>query len=160
LSVLFEYDPDYYQIAVNSAGIQGVEKAEKQLALYFINLRWAQYLESMEYVRDGIHLTLIGGKNPIDEYHRIAIAAFDEMMQDITDDILASMKRYRITPDGIDMESNGLNGATTTWTYLIDESSNQFSRIPGLIKNVSNQIKGTVFTIRGLFRRLASPRIK
>ena len=108
----------------------------------------------MEYIRDGIHFMLIAGKNPIDEYHRTAIAAFDEMMEDIKEDTVSSMKKYKITADGIDMKASGLSGATTTWTYLIDESSSQFSRIPYLAKNISNQIKGTVFTVSGLLRRL------
>jgi preprotein translocase subunit SecA len=151
LELMEKHDPGYYQTLVASAGTGGVRKAERQLALYFINLRWAQYLESMEYVRDGIHLTLIGGKNPIDEYHRIAISAFEEMMQDIHNDILSAMKRYRITSEGIDMEANGLGGATTTWTYMIDDSDNQFSRIPYLLKSASNKIKGTVFTVQEIY---------
>ncbi|MDF2632256.1 MAG: SecA domain protein [Caproiciproducens sp.] len=152
--LLLEREPAYYKKLIDSAGKSGVEKAERQLTLYFINFHWAQYLESMEYIRDGIHFMLIAGKNPIDEYHRTAIAAFDEMMEDIKEDIVSSMKKYKITADGIDMKASGLSGATTTWTYLIDESSSQFSRIPYLAKTISNQIKGTVFTVSGLLRRL------
>jgi len=151
-----EREPAYDQSLIASAGKAGVEKAEKQLALYFINLHWAQYLESMEYVRDGIHLTLIGGKNPIDEYHRAAISAFDEMMEDTKEDIASSMKKYKITADGIDMKTSGLGGATTTWTYLIDDRSSQFSRIPYLMKNLSNGINGTVFTVSGLLDKIRS----
>jgi len=154
LEPFLEREPKYYESLINSVGKAGVEKAEKQLTLYFINLHWAQYLESMEYVRDGIHLTLIGGKNPIDEYHRVAITAFDEMMDDIKNDIVSSMKKYKITADGIDMKAAGLGGATTTWTYLINERSNQFSRIPYLVKNISNKINGTVFTVSDLMYRL------
>jgi len=152
--LLFEREPAYYKKLIDSAGKSGIEKAEKQLTLYFINFHWAQYLESMEYIRDGIHFMLIAGKNPIDEYHRTAIAAFDEMMEDIKEDIVSSMKKYKITADGIDMKASGLSAATTTWTYLIDESSSQFSRIPYLAKNISNQIKGTVFTVSELLHRL------
>lgn len=154
LSFFAEREPEYYRNLVKTVGIEGVSKAERQLTLYYINLHWAQYLESMESVRDGIHLMLIGGKNPIDEYHRAAISAFDEMMDDIKNDIIISMKRYQITADGIDLKSNGLNGATTTWTYLIDESSSQFSRLPHFVKTVTNQIEGTVFTVQAVFQRI------
>lgn len=152
--VFAEREPQYCRKLMESVGEPGVKKAEKQLALYFINLHWAQYLESMEYVRDGIHLTLIGGKNPIDEYHRAAISAFEEMTQDIITDVVSSMKKYPITADGIDMKKAGLCGATTTWTYLIDESSNQFNRLPYLVKNISNQLKGTVFTVSNWMNRM------
>jgi preprotein translocase subunit SecA len=155
LSGISGSDPEYYGRLTAQAGEQGVAKAEKQLALYYINLHWAQYLESMEYVRDGIHLVVIGGKSPVNEYHRTAIAAFDEMMRDIVDDVAAGMRRFRITSSGIDMESGGLKGATATWTYLIDDSNTQFSRIPHLVNTVSNQVRGTVFTVQGLFRKAA-----
>lgn len=154
LHILSLKEPELYQKLIGSVGKVGVEKAEKQLALYFINLRWAQYLESMEYVRDGIHLTLIGGKNPIDEYHRVAIEAFSELIADIHQDIITSMKKYSVTSDGIDMQSAGLGGATTTWTYLIDESSSQFSRLPYLINRISDKMNGTVFTFSGLLSKI------
>ena len=153
LCTLERSNPEIFQRLVEKAGAAGVAKAEQQLSLYFINFCWARFLESMEYARDGIHLMLIASKNPIDEYHRISISAFDEMMQDIGEHVDRCMVKFPITADGIDLKQNGLNGATTTWTYMIDESSSQFSRIPYLMKTVSNRIKGTVFTVQGLFHR-------
>lgn len=126
---LEEADPVAARSLLEKAGEQGVKKAQRQLSLYFINLHWAQYLESMEYVRDGIHLTVVGGKNPIDEYHRTAIQCFDEMLKDIQQNVAAAMKINPITEDGIDMEHAGLCGATTTWTYQIDDSNSQFNQL-------------------------------
>jgi preprotein translocase subunit SecA len=153
LCTLGRSNPEIFGRLVEKAGTSGVAKAEQQLSLYFINFCWARFLESMENARDGIHLMLIGSKNPIDEYHRIAITAFDEMMRDISEQVDRCMVKFQITADGIDLKQNGLSGATTTWTYMIDESSSQFSRIPYLMKTVSNRIKGAVFTVQDLFRR-------
>lgn len=146
-------DPEYYQSLLLKCSLKGIELAEKQLTLYFMNKHWAEYLDSMEDVRNGIHLMIIGGKKPLTEYHRIAIAAFDEMTADINYDVIESMKKYEITDDGIDMNAAGLIGATSTRTYMIDESSSQFRRIPQLLKTVSNQINGTVFSVKGLFEK-------
>lgn len=152
--VLSEREPALYARLVKTAGKTGIEKAERQLMLYFINRNWAEYLETMSNVRDGIHLMVIGGKNPVDEYHRIAIETFVQMTEAIKTDVLAVMKTAEITPDGIDMEKEGLLGGTTTWTYLIDESSDQFSRLPYLVGAVSNQIRGAVFSISDSFKKL------
>lgn len=153
LTTFQEQEPDIYQKYVETAGKRGVKCAESQLTLYYINQHWADFLMTMENVRNGIHLMIIGGKSPLDEYHRISIAAFDEMIEDIKKDVISSMKKYKITSDGIDMEEAGLSGATTTWTYMIDESNSQFRRIPQLMKTVSNTINGTVFTLQQIFSK-------
>ena len=153
-TLLKQEEPRIYQSLVNTAGKRGVDRAERQLTLHFINKHWSDYLESMENVRSGIHLMVIGGKNPLDEYHRIATLAFEEMQQDIRQDVIAWMQKADITEEGMNMQKAGLGGATTTWTYMIDESSNQFSRIPEMIKTVSNTIQGTVFTFQELFQSM------
>ncbi|MEI6578572.1 MAG: accessory Sec system translocase SecA2 [Eubacteriales bacterium] len=153
-NILFEREQQYYDELIEKCGSEGVKLAEKQLMLYFLNRHWADYLESMEDVRNGIHLMVVGGKKPLTEYHRIAIAAFDEMMEEINYDVIESMKKYDITENGIDMKAAGLIGATSTRTYMIDESNSQFRRIPQLLKTVSNRIDGTVFTVHGLFEKV------
>lgn len=152
-SFIKDSDPAYYEDLVVRCGETGVTLAEKQLALYYINRHWADYLDSMENARNGIHLMIVGGKRPLDEYHRIAIAAFDEMMEEIREDIVEATKKYKITENGIDMKSAGLIGATSTRTYMIDESKSQFRKIPHLIKSVSNRINGPVFTVQGLLKK-------
>jgi Preprotein translocase subunit SecA (ATPase, RNA helicase) len=152
--ILSEREPDLFLRLLKTAGSTGIDKAERQLMLYFINRNWAEYLETMSSVRDGIHLMVIGGKNPVDEYHRIAIETFVQMIEAIKNDVLAMTKTAEITPDGIDMEKEGLLGGTTTWTYLIDESSDQFSRLPYLVGAVSNQIRGAVFSISDSLKKL------
>lgn len=134
------------------AGEKGVEKATKQLTLYYTNLRWAEYMEYMEYVRDGIHLTVIGGLNPNAEYHKFAIEAFDEIRKEIESDVSHGLNHLEITENGIDMEAAGLENATSTWTYLIDERSSQFSALPRLINGISNQMRGTLFSLSSLFK--------
>lgn len=146
-SLLQNKEKDLYERLVSKAGKKGVGLAEKQLLLYFTNLHWAEYLESMEYVRDGIHLTVIGGLNPMDEYNKIAVEAFDEIRKAIEADVIHGLKNYKITESGIDMDAAGLGNSTTTWTYLIDESKSQFSALPHLIKGINNQMKGTLFSI-------------
>ena len=152
--ILLEEKPVVYRKLVYLYGKRGVTIAEKQLTLYFININWASYLAAMEDKRNGIHLMIVGGKNPLDEYQIFAASAFNEMTADIKRDVVEYMQKCSITENGIDMKEAGLSGATTTWTYMINESASQFSRIPHLVKSMSNTIRGTAFTFQGLFSKL------
>lgn len=152
--ILKSHDLPFYEAMVKKYGPRGVLTAEKQLSLYFININWACYLAAMEDMKNGIHLMVVGGKSPLDEYHRFAISAYEEMWEDIKADVIAHMKSCAITGDGIDMEKEGLTGATTTWTYTISESASQFSRIPHLMRSMSNRANGAIFTVQGIYRKL------
>lgn len=147
-------EPEFYQSLVERVGKRGVATAEKQLLLYFINQNWASYLESMEHMRSGVHLMVIGKKNPLDEYAHFSISAFDEMLDDTRRDVVEHMKKCNITENGIDMEGAGLLGATSSWTYMIDDSASQFSRIPQIVQAVTHSVKGTLFSLRGIFAKL------
>lgn len=152
--ILKDDKPAVYKELVERHGNSGVTIAEKQLTLYFINVNWASYLFAMEEKRSGIHLMIIGQKNPLDEYQIFAVSAFHEMMADIRSNVVDYMQKCTINEDGIDMDEAGLSGATTTWTYMINESSSQFSRIPHLVKSMSNTIQGTVFTLQGITSKI------
>ncbi len=152
--IIREEAPDVYRRLIDRIGEKGVRLAERQLILYFINMNWASYLAAMEDKRRGIHLMIIGGKSPLEEYQAFALAAFAEMTADIKSDVVEHMQKCQITEAGIDMAQAGLLGATTTWTYMINESASQFSRIPHLIKSVAATMQGTLFTLRGLYAKL------
>lgn len=125
-------NPALFEYYCNAVGLDGIRCAEKQLTLYFINLHWADYLCTMENVRNGIHLSIIGGLNPIDEYNKAAVLFFADMEEDIKEDVLSHIKTCKISAAGIDMKGAGLLGATSTCTYMINESKSQFARLPDL----------------------------
>ncbi len=136
-----ENDFDLYLKCEKEAGKEGVESAEKALSLYFINQHFSAYLEAMEEVKSGIHLTIVGGKNPFDEFNRIAIEAFEEMHRDIVFDVLSKMRECTITKEGIDLAAFGMIPDTGTWTYMVDDSTGQFNHLPALMNMLSKKIK-------------------
>jgi preprotein translocase subunit SecA len=152
-SFIQDNDQAYYEDLILKHNEKDVHLAEKQLALYYINRHWADYLDSMENARNGIHLMIVGGKRPLTEYHRIAIDAFDEMMEEIREDVIEATRKYPITENGIDMKSAGLIGATSTRTYIIDESKSQFRKKTHLVKTVQNRVDKPVFTMDSLLKK-------
>ncbi len=130
------------------------DKVEKQLTLYYINKHWSEYLDYISYIRESIHLVVLGKQNPLFEYNKLAVQAFDEMQTEIEEDILRAFEGAEITEEGIDMEREGMKAPSATWTYLISDSPEQFSNLPFLMKAISNAVKGPLFTISSLSKKL------
>lgn len=122
-------------------GDEKVDLIERQLILYYMNRCWAEYLEYMQDVRQGIHLVVVGGKTPLDEYRRTAIYAFTEMFRTIESNVIDAFDTVIVGENGIDLEKSNLKGPTATWTYLIDESSDQFSAMPEFLRKIMGDKK-------------------
>ena len=120
-------------------GKEKVALVERQLLLFYMNRYWAEYLEHISDVRQGIHLVVIGGKNPLDEFRREAILAFTSMYEQIDRAVVDAFDTAIIGENGVDFEASNLRGPTSTWTYLIDESADQFSRLPDLLRKLTGQ---------------------
>jgi preprotein translocase subunit SecA len=52
------------------------------------------------------------------------------------------------------MEKEGLMGPSSTWTYLINDSPDQFSNLPHMMKAASAMITGPLFTIRSIYKKI------
>ena len=164
LAFLERANPEKYKEVFCIAGIDGIIRAEQQLALFFINKHWAEFLDSLEYVRKGIHFmslkndsfaSLIGGGKTaaLTEYTRIVINHIDQTMDNIKQDIIKKMETLPITKNGIDLDEAGLRGGTTTWTYAVDESLMQFSKGHAVMKKFRSKLSGEDGIITKYYRR-------
>jgi len=117
-------------------GKEKVDLIERQLVLHYLNRCWAEYLEYITDLRQGIHLVVVGGKVPLDEYRRESILAFTEMFHRIEEYVVTAFDTVVVGANGVDLEKSDLKGPTSTWTYLIDESADQFSRMPELFQKL------------------------
>ncbi|MCQ4635962.1 hypothetical protein NE619_04425 [Anaerovorax odorimutans] len=133
ITFLKDKAPQLYSLKLLEGGEAGVIRAQQQLLLYYINEHWADYLLTMENVREGIHLVILGKENPIDVYQRFADKAFWEMEEDIKEDVLGKLKTCKITENGLDLKVEGLNKSTSTQTFMIDESKGQFASPRGIL---------------------------
>ena len=82
-------------------------------------------------VREGIHLAVVGGQSPLDEFHRVVQPEFSTLNKKIIDAVVQTFQSLPIGPQGIDLASQGIRGPSSTWTYLV--SDHQFGRWVGLI---------------------------
>jgi len=145
-AILENGNPDKFDEVILQAGINGIKRAEQQLALYYINKHWAECLDTFDTVRRNIHFTVIGKlltqRGPLEEYNSIVVDLCEKMSGNIKQDILSKMEALKITRDGIDMDEAGLRGRTTTWTYAVDESPFQFNALRGIAKEFWDSISG------------------
>ena len=152
-ALLEKANPGKYQEVLHQAGIDGLKRAEQQLALFFINKNWAELLDAVENARNGIHFMSLrdGGSmsrivkahsSVLDEYTRIVINLCDQMSLNMKQDILQKLETLSITENGINLDEAGFNGGTTTWTYAIDESAAQFSELNSIVKNMRGKFSG------------------
>lgn len=154
LETISSKEAGIYNELRTKVGEDVLRKVEKQITLYHINKCWADYLDFIGYQREGVHLVAIGKKDPLTEFHRIAIDAFNEIMDTIDCEVIKTFKSVEINENGIDVEKEGILGPSSTWTYLINENSDKFSRISALLIASSTMVKGSLFTIKSLYRKV------
>ncbi len=122
LAVLSKKAPERFRDLCETVSEEVLRNVERQITLFHIDTCWADYLDQIGHVRDGIHLFGAGGQNPLNEFHRIAADAFHKLLLRINDNVVETFNSARITKDGIDMAGEGLSRPTSTWTYLINDN--------------------------------------
>jgi len=145
--------PKRYNELLKQVGEKALDKAERQVSLYFINRCWADYIDYMAYVKESIHLVGIAGKKPVDEYNKTAIESLGILTKEIEDSIIDILSRVTVTKDGIDMGKEGLNAPTSTWTYLVDDRPEQLGINPIAANPMGALVQLPLWTIASIFYR-------
>lgn len=119
----------------HEATVQGC----REVMLWHLDQEWAQHLEEMNDVRESIHLRALGRQNPLDEFHRIAIAGFKHIANRAVDEARVTLAGVEFTAEGADLESEGKARPTSTWTYMVHDNpmaagGNVFSGIMGTFR--------------------------
>ncbi|MCH5324573.1 MAG: preprotein translocase subunit SecA [Eubacterium sp.] len=122
VSVWQDNFPELYETASEKFGTETVDDIQHKLILSVINEFWSDYLDYTSYLRDGIHLTRIGGKNPADEYN-IACEEFFSGMEEQLIDSMGEQLEKLISLDSAD--DFKINNPTALWTYVLNESGEE-----------------------------------
>ncbi|GII00835.1 protein translocase subunit SecA [Planobispora takensis] len=114
--------------------------AARQIVLFHIDDRWTEHLAHLAEIREGIHLRVLGRANPLDEFHKEAVAAYQRLLAEIESRSVATFETAPITADGLDLDGAGLKRPTATWTYLVQD--NPFgSEWERMTKRLSNAVR-------------------
>ena len=129
---LEEKAPEQYTKLSSLLGNDRLRKIEKQITLHEIDRCWAEHLALVADIREGIHLTSVGGQSPVGEFLKIVDREFLKLEQKINEAILNAFRALPISEAGVDLDRQGIRGPSSTWTYLITDS--QFGLWVGLLQ--------------------------
>jgi preprotein translocase subunit SecA len=79
---------DAYATREEELGPDLLREVERFLVLQVVDARWREHLDSMEYLREGIHLRAMAQKDPLAEYRAEGHALFQELTATIREEVL------------------------------------------------------------------------
>jgi len=98
-----------------------VHSAERQVLLAIMDQCWADHLAYVAYVKEGIHLESLGNNNPLDEYNRLVIAAFEQIDGVIVQRVLDHFSNIDSGCIELHFNDEQLKIPSATWTYTITD---------------------------------------
>jgi preprotein translocase subunit SecA len=96
-----------YEAKEEEVGAELMREIERYLVLQVVDARWREHLDSMEYLRDGIHLRAMAQKDPLVEYRNEGSAMFEELGALIRDEVVRHLFHVEVKA-----EVAGGDGAT------------------------------------------------
>lgn len=105
-------------------GISGevLEQAAREIMLFHLDNEWSEHLAYLDDVRESIHLRAIARESPIDEFHRMSIAAFGELAERAVNKARETFDEVEITSEGAQLGEMGLHKPSATWTYMVNDN--------------------------------------
>jgi preprotein translocase subunit SecA len=99
-----------------------LQQAAREIMLFHLDVEWSEHLAYLDDIRESIHLRAIARESPIDEFHRMSIAAFGELAERAVAKARETFSSATITESGVDLEGLGLHKPSATWTYMVNDN--------------------------------------
>jgi len=96
-------------------------RVARSIALYHLDRLWAEHLAELAELREGVHLRALGRLDPLDEFHRTAVPAFNALVPEIEARTLATFEDLEVTEDW-QPEQADMVRPSATWTYVINDN--------------------------------------
>ena len=95
--------------------------AARAIALFHLDRLWVDHLAELSEVREGVHLRALGKLDPLDEFHRAAVPAFQKVFTEIEARTIATFEEVDLT-DGWEPDRAEIVRPSATWTYLVHDN--------------------------------------
>lgn len=80
----------------NQVGADELRRFEKYVLLQVLDSHWKEHLSAMDYLRQSINLRAMAQKNPKQEFKRESFEMFSEMLEQIKQEVIATLSRVEI----------------------------------------------------------------
>lgn len=98
-----------------------LSRAARSIALYHLDRLWAEHLAYLSEVREGVHLRALGRLDPLDEFHRAAVPAFNRLIPEIEARTIATFETIELDENWRPDDAR-LVRPSATWTYLVHDN--------------------------------------
>jgi preprotein translocase subunit SecA len=115
-------DKERYDVVLEAIGDTATERAARLIALAHLDRGWADHLAMLADVREGVHLRALGRQDPLDEYHRLAIPAFKELLDGTQSRTVRTFAETDVTDPDWNTADAGLPRPSSTWTYMVHDN--------------------------------------
>ncbi len=85
-----------YKAKEEVVGAPTLRMFEKQVMLQVLDTLWKEHLQTMDLLRQGIHLRGYAQKNPKQEYKREAFALFQDLLDNIKRDVIRILSHVKV----------------------------------------------------------------
>ena len=76
-----------------------MREIERFVILQVVDTRWREHLESMDYLREGVHLRAMAQKDPLVEYRGEGHIMFEELSKVIREEVVATLFHVEVQQD-------------------------------------------------------------
>jgi len=114
---------DEYKAREKRFGLDEQEKPimrelERFIILQIVDTRWREHLESMDYMREGIHLRSFAQKDPLVEYRAEGHLMFEELGKEIREEVVFTLFHAEIAPaEAAELEQAQQAGENGNFSY-------------------------------------------
>ncbi|WP_411956021.1 hypothetical protein [Clostridium sp. FP1] len=116
-------NPQLFTELINFFSECTVNELEKQVALYNIDEVWVDYLAHVAYLQDGVKLSILQRKNPLQEFQLETASVFQNLQQEIQKRILQDFEALDLSNQGLISLKERIKPPSSTWTYLVNDNS-------------------------------------
>jgi preprotein translocase subunit SecA len=121
--LLQERLPQRYQELRDALGDGLLLELERRVMLRAIDECWSDHLARVTEIRDGIHLAEVGGLDPYREFLKLAAGSFEQTLASIDEQAVELFALLTFDGDDVSFEKMGLQGPSSTWTYLVNDQA-------------------------------------
>jgi len=99
-----------------------MRELERFVILQVVDQRWREHLDSMDYLREGVHLRAMAQKDPLVEYRHEGHIMFEELGAQIREEVVVTLFHAQLAPDEADelqraQEASAANGGGLQYAH-------------------------------------------
>ncbi len=125
-----KHAPELYEQAAAKFGEQPLQEKQNLILAALLNEFWCDYLDYTAYLREGIHLTQIAGRNPAEEYNIACEEYYDSAAESIPGRMVEKLEELL---ECASLEEYQPLMPSRTYTYLLNDTGEEFKRKPLLL---------------------------